>query len=455
MSKFWINVSSSNNWYGTPVGIIRVEKELSHHIVHIPFVVDHSGFKKIEDTSEASIETKMERFRDDDKVLNKATNFLRSTQLIPRPLRLMKSLGYLISSTYGFSNFTDRIIDKLTAFAYRYAQTLTHMNLKKGAACKTPSREKLEEWNSEILETRSPFSENDIILTCGLDWDNSILEKFDSLKQKKKVKIVVVIYDLIPITFPEYIQNSRHTSRLLGHFTLVAQIADLVLVNTTEVENQFKTFCADLEMQPPATRIVPWGVGLDTTIDSKEAIEVINKAGDNGYFLAVGTIEIRKNYDLLVRIVHLAREKQIQIPHFVFVGTAGWGTSDLLKQIQSDEKLEKSITWLSGVEDGELKWLYENCLGLLSPSFSEGYGLPVAEAKMFAKPTFLSDIPVYRELFPDSIFLSPNNPEEWLRAITQVGKSTPDTQFPLAWNQASKIVAKEIGDFFQFEIKSL
>jgi glycosyltransferase involved in cell wall biosynthesis len=454
MIKFWINVSSSNNWHGTPVGIIRVEKELSHYIKHTPFVTDHSGFKKLENTSIESIETITEHFRDDDKVLNKATIFLRSTQLFPRPLRLMKSLGYLISSIYGLSNFTDRIIDKSTAFVYRYARTFTNMNVKKRVVSNASSREKLEEWNSEIPETKSPFSQNDIILTCGLDWENSILEKFDSLKQKKKVKVVVVIYDLIPIMFPEYIQNSRHTSRLLGHFALVAQIADLVLINTTEVENQFKTFCAELEIQAPATRIVPWGVGLDTTIDSKEAIEVINKAGDKGYFLAVGTIEIRKNYELLVRIVHLAREKQIQIPHFVFVGVAGWGTSDLLKQIQSDEKLEKSITWLSGVEDGELKWLYENCLGLLSPSFSEGYGLPVAEAKMFTKPTFVSDIPVYRELFPDSIFLSPNDPEEWLRAIIQVGQSAPDTQIPLAWNQVSKIVAKEIGDFFQFEIKS-
>jgi glycosyltransferase involved in cell wall biosynthesis len=454
MSKFWINVSSSIYWHGTPVGIIRVEKELSHHIVHTPFVVDHSGFKKLDVTSKAIIEIKTDGFRDDDKVLNKATNFLRSTQLFPRPIRLIKSLGYLISSVYGLSNFTDRIIDKLTAFVYRSARTFTKMNYKKRVVSKAFSKEKLEEWNSEILETKSPFSENDIILTCGLDWDNSILEKFDSLKQKKNVKVVVVIYDLIPITFPEYIQNSRHTSRLFGHFTLVAQIADLVLINTAEVENQFKTFCAELEIQAPATRIVPWGVGLDTTIDSREAVEVINKAGDNGYLLAVGTIEIRKNYELLVRIVHLAREKQIQIPHFVFVGVAGWGTSDLLKQIASDEKLEKSITWLSGVEDGELKWLYENCLGLLSPSFSEGYGLPVAEAKMFTKPTFLSDIPVYRELFPDSIFLSPNDPAEWLRAITQVGKSIPDRQIPLAWNQVSKIVAKEIGDFFQFEIES-
>jgi hypothetical protein len=130
----------------------------------------------------------------------------------------------------------------------------------------------------------------------------------------------------------------------------------------------------------------------------------------------------------------------------------GWGTTDLIKQLNSNEKIEKSITWLTDVDDSQLKWLYENCEGLLSPSFSEGYGLPVGEAKLFSKPTFLSDIAVYRELFPDSVFMSPNDPSAWLDAIATPMNFLPIAEKPKNWDHAAMEIARSIGEVFKIEI---
>jgi len=83
----------------------------------------------------------------------------------------------------------------------------------------------------------------------------------------------------------------------------------------------------------------------------------------------------------------------------------------------------------------------ENCEGLVSPSFDEGYGLPVLEALSFGKKVFLSDIPIYKELFPQGIFASPNNPAQWLTNLTNGHLDVNPQGIPqVSWD----FVAKEI-----------
>lgn len=51
------------------------------------------------------------------------------------------------------------------------------------------------------------------------------------------------------------------------------------------------------------------------------------------------------------------------------------------------------------VEDAALRRLYRSCLFLFSPSLSEGYNLPIAEAIACGANVLCSDIPVHREFF--------------------------------------------------------
>jgi glycosyltransferase involved in cell wall biosynthesis len=72
---------------------------------------------------------------------------------------------------------------------------------------------------------------------------------------------------------------------------------------------------------------------------------------------------------------------------------------------------------LEYIDNEELMNLYAHAELFLSPSFQEGFGLPVVEAASFKKPMIISDIPVYRELFPNAHFASPHSPEAWLEKI--------------------------------------
>ena len=443
-----MNTTTSSAWNRTPVGIVRVEKELSSRLHHEAFVVEAYGFKKVNSTPQSSSKVNSKQERNSSLPINKAHHFLLSARILSKRQRIIRTMGYLVSIFYGLNSQLDKTLDKIIYYIYRYLKKFNFSFKNKIDKIQKPNSLNSLIPSPLTSKLNAPFSEGDIVFTCGLDWDNSILEKLHILKKGTNFKIVTVIYDLIPITKPEFIQNTRYANRLLGHFTLLAQLSDLVLVNTRATAMEFERFCSKLELKTPDVRLVPWGTGFDFMGESKEVLELLPLNKDKGFFLAVGTIEVRKNYQLLVNIIRLAKERKVQIPHFVFVGSPGWGTHELRIQIENDELLQNSITWLRNTSDEYLMWLYQNCLGFLSPSFSEGFGLPVAEVQYFNKQTFLSDIPVYRELFPNSTFISPNDPAAWLSALSQENQLKTISNPVHSWEEASRILAETIGNFF-------
>jgi glycosyltransferase involved in cell wall biosynthesis len=453
MTKLWINTSSSNSWHGNAVGIIRVEKELILRIRHEPFEVDGFGFTRANQNPCPVDEMTERKVIEVPVQLTKLSGFIIAARLLSRKHRILKMLGFFVSLFYGLNSKLDKSLDNVVHYAYSTLRNIFAKQLEKNKPVHKQEDSETQKNLSAHHDIKSPFGDGDIVFTCGLDWDNSILEKMQSIKGRIDFKLVTVLYDLVPLTNPELIQNTRHVNRLLGHFTLLAQLSDLVLVNTNSTLDEFRKFCSQLEIDPPEVRLVPWGSNFSTSEGTQGISELLPIQNNGEYFLSVGTIEIRKNYQLLVNIIKLAREKGVEIPHFVFVGTPGWGTQDLIAEIENDEYLQKSITWLRNVSDAQLKVLYQNCIAVLSPSYSEGFGLPVCEAQYFKKPTYLSDIPVYRELFPNSTFISPHDPAAWLRTLTQKNHSNSNLSPILNWNESSKIVAKTLSDFFGTKIK--
>ena len=52
----------------------------------------------------------------------------------------------------------------------------------------------------------------------------------------------------------------------------------------------------------------------------------------------------------------------------------------------------------SAISEGELRWLYENCLLFMATSSTEGFCLPLVEAMFAGCRIVCSDIPIFREI---------------------------------------------------------
>ncbi|MDP9736948.1 glycosyltransferase family 4 protein [Curtobacterium sp. 260] len=129
---------------------------------------------------------------------------------------------------------------------------------------------------------------------------------------------------------------------------------------------------------------------------------------DNGrkpYFLAVGTVEPRKNLHRLASA--FARSGVEQQFDLKVVGRGAW------------DGAPKGVHWTGAIDDEELRLLYGGAHALFASSLYEGFGLPVAEAIASGVPVFCSDIPSFREAAGDSpvVFFNPKSEDDMADAF--------------------------------------
>jgi len=211
-----------------------------------------------------------------------------------------------------------------------------------------------------------------------LDWPRAIAR----LKYATGARFVCLIHDLIPLEFPELTrpaQPRKHRRRV----ATVAALADAVIVNSAATHD---ALAPHLGYSPPPVTVAPLGVDVDS--DSPP------EAASAPYFVAIGTIEKRKNLGLLLDAwVHLG-ERKPPVPKLILIGRRGLGGGRIAARLRS---LDELVTERSGLSDSATAGLLRGARALLHPSLAEGFGLPVAEALALGVPVLCSDLPALRE----------------------------------------------------------
>jgi glycosyltransferase involved in cell wall biosynthesis len=133
----------------------------------------------------------------------------------------------------------------------------------------------------------------------------------------------------------------------------------------------------------------------------------------------LGTIEPRKNHVLLLTLWRelVARWGQ-DAPHLVVIGQRGWECENVVDLLERCEALRGWVHEVPDCPDAELARYLRHAQALLFPSFTEGYGMPLAEALQSGTPVLASALPVFREIAGDvPEYLSPLDGLGWLHAI--------------------------------------
>ncbi len=161
-------------------------------------------------------------------------------------------------------------------------------------------------------------------------------------------------------------------------------------------------------------------------VDDGRKIEIRKKyrLGDNPLVLAVGTVQPRKNYELLVRAFRPVAER---LPHsLVIVGGKGWLTEGLAAEIDR-QGLTTRVHLAGFVDDEDLPALYSTAELFVFPSLYEGFGLPLLEAMACGVPVISSNASSLPEVVRSiegeaTILISPHDEPAWtaemLRLLT-------------------------------------
>jgi len=236
----------------------------------------------------------------------------------------------------------------------------------------------------------------DVYVSMGVDWQHNDLRVLRDLKRTRGFRVVLYCHDLIPVTCPHLISaEARPPSH--EYFLDLARAADHVVAVSRTTAEQLRRVVADAGIDGPPISVVHPGADFDPR--AREAARAPREdLVHTPFVLCVGTIEMRKNHELLYNVWdRLVAKHGDRVPPLVLVGMVGWGVDGLLARMRANPRTAGRIVALDAVGDPELVWLYEHSLFSVYPSFFEGWGLPVAESLALGTPCVTSNAPAVVE----------------------------------------------------------
>ena len=312
--------------------------------------------------------------------------------------------------------------DRFRVFAVNFDRVVTMIKLVE--EFQGAGRQKVNLAIEDVFQSRIEVfpKKGDLLVITGAFW---IYAHYD-LVAKLRAKGVVFglfIHDLIQINNIQYVLKEA-TLAFRRSIIDALGVAHFVLTNSHFVAEEVTKFIEtkldfDLPIAavPLATelRVQP---GQDPQTLPTEVRWVLGQ----DYVLCVGTIEVRKNHLLLVKIWNeLAQELGDRLPLLVFVGKWGWDIAPLRAYLDETNFLNGHLRVLTDASDVALAELYRHCLLTTYASFAEGFGLPIGESLAYGKPCVASrstSLPEVGGRF--ARYIDPYDPDEGVRVFREL-----------------------------------
>ena len=253
--------------------------------------------------------------------------------------------------------------------------------------------------------------------------------------QHRGLQSAVLIHDTIPLDHPDF-ASAGTQAPFAAKIIATARFASKVIHISAEARAKTEAHFAKAGRIPPAI-LAPLGITL-----AQPALSPV--VPTRPYFVALGTIEPRKNLKLLFDIWPNLPQPA---PQLVVIGGRGWADAALFAQMA---KLQAQGHVLHGenLPDGAVVSLMQGARALLFPSLAEGFGLPPLEAAGLGTAVVASDLPVLREVCRDfPVYLDPRDSYSWMETINTLAQSQPSGRkkqnLPL-WADHFKVVLTQI-----------
>jgi len=144
----------------------------------------------------------------------------------------------------------------------------------------------------------------------------------------------------------------------------------------------------------------------------------------DGYVLFLGTLEPRKNLDVLLDAYATLLRGSRRVPKLVMAGGASPDAQPWLHRI-AREPLKDHIVYKGYVAHEERESLYAGARALVLPSFDEGFGLPVLEAMSAGVPVVTSNRGSLPEVVGTAgVLLDPGDVSGWAAALERLASDS-------------------------------
>lgn len=217
----------------------------------------------------------------------------------------------------------------------------------------------------------------------------------------QKIKVIIAVHDLVAFLFP----NTHNKKAVFIEKLLLKRAlkkADKVIAVS---QNTKRDLLSHFKLPENKIDVIYCAAGEEFKPLNKENLQEFIKETQlpKKFFLAVGTIEPRKNYINLVKAFSVVKQK---FPHYhlIIVGKNGWDYDPVYQEIR-ENYLTKNVHILGYLSGKNLVNLYNLAQALVFPSFYEGFGIPPLEAMKCGCPVISSHTSSLPEVVGDSALL--------------------------------------------------
>ena len=240
--------------------------------------------------------------------------------------------------------------------------------------------------------------------------------------QFRKSQRILMIYDLIPLFFKEWVTDKVYY-RFLNTLNKINYNQDWIVCISEQTK---KDFCEYTQMNPDRVFVTP--LAASNNFYPVNNFNLIKKTlkrykiDESPYFLSLCTLEPRKNLNFLIKCFSkLIIENPTLDINLVLVGVSGWKNKTIFMEAQSSTLLKSRVMFTGYVPDQDLSAIYSGALAFVYPSLYEGFGLPPLEAMQCGTPVITSNTSSLPEVVGDAgIMIDPTQEDELCHALLNI-----------------------------------
>ena len=268
-----------------------------------------------------------------------------------------------------------------------------------------------------MYNSRANLDEISTLLLFDLD-QNLDFMKISKAKITHNLKVVTNIYDLLPLSNPEWFPAEDLSRTFAAWLIKVLKVSDHLIFNSASTFQHFQ------EME--------WTSKAQNHIFQLGAMNANNFAptfiSPSKTIICVSTLEPRKGHDDLMDAYDQVLEKDKDFK-LILVGKYGWKSEELTQRIYMHSEYGKRLRWYETIQDDELMSLYRSSTVCVMPSFAEGFGLSIEEALSTGIPVIARDIPVFNERHYSNLHYFKDGANHLAEQILKI--SGEEREFPL------------------------
>lgn len=246
------------------------------------------------------------------------------------------------------------------------------------------------------------------------------------VKKIKRIKNYSILYDVIPIIFPENYPDLKDKKSWFYKLINSLNKDDFYFAISEYTKQDFIKHVENLDPEhitpiPLSTGLIYERVNDKTEIDKVK--EKYNIPKDKKYLFSLCTLEPRKNLIFAVENF-IEFIKRNNVDDFVFVLGGGHWDIFIQKMNESIEGLENykdKIIKIGYVNDEDMAALYSGAEMFVFPSIYEGFGMPILEAMQCGCPVITSNVTSMPEVIGDcGIQINPKENEDLIKAFEKM-----------------------------------